>query len=81
VLPCQGAFFKKIKKLGAGHVNRVATTSEQMGARLSWCKQAGQSRGDLGVCPVPEPSTIGFLGLGTLIVLGFKKYRKVKKKS
>ncbi len=40
-----------------------------------------QWRGDLGGCPIPEPSTIGFLGLGALVVLGFKKYRNDKKKS
>ena len=27
-------------------------------------------------CPIPEPSTIGFLGLGALIVLGSRKYWK-----
>ena len=31
-----------------------------------------------GQCPVPEPSTIGFLGIGALGVLGLKKYRKEK---
>ena len=29
-----------------------------------------------GQCPVPEPSTITFLGLGALVVLGSKKYRE-----
>ena len=36
--------------------------------------------GNLGVCPIPEPSTVGYLGLGALVVLGFKKYRKEMKK-
>jgi len=30
----------------------------------------------VGQCPIPEPSTIGFLGLGALVVLGLKKYSK-----
>ena len=30
------------------------------------------------VVAIPEPSTIGFLGLGALVVLGLKKYRKEK---
>ncbi len=30
----------------------------------------------VGQCPIPEPSTIGFLGLGALVVLGSRKYRK-----
>jgi len=34
----------------------------------------------VGQCPVPEPSTIGFLGLGALVVLGSKKYRKERKR-
>jgi hypothetical protein len=29
-----------------------------------------------GQSPIPEPSTIGFLGLGALVVLGSLKYRK-----
>jgi len=29
-----------------------------------------------GQCPIPEPSTIGFLGFGALVVLGSRKYRK-----
>jgi len=35
---------------------------------------------DVGQCPIPEPSTIGFLGLGALGVLGFGKYRKQRKR-
>jgi len=31
-----------------------------------------------GQCATPEPSTIGFLGLGALIVLGSRKYRKAR---
>jgi len=34
--------------------------------------QFGQS----GQCAIPEPSTIGFLGLGALVVLGSLEYRK-----
>ena len=40
-----------------------------------------QWRGGSDVRAIPEPSTIGFLGLGALVVLGFKKYRNDKKKS
>ncbi len=32
-----------------------------------------------GQCATPEPSTIVFLGLGALGVLGLKKYRKERK--
>ncbi|HUU18777.1 MAG TPA: hypothetical protein VMW72_16625 [Sedimentisphaerales bacterium] len=32
--------------------------------------------GKSGQCPIPEPSTVGFLVLGALVVLGSKKYRK-----
>jgi len=32
----------------------------------------------VGQCFIPEPSTIGYLGLGVLGVLSFKKYRKEK---
>ncbi len=31
-----------------------------------------------GQCAIPEPSTIGFLGLGALVVLGSMRYRKDK---
>ena len=32
----------------------------------------------VGQCPIPEPSTIAFLGLGALVVLGSRKYWKDK---
>ena len=38
-----------------------------------------QWRGGSEVRAIPEPSTIGFLGLGALVVLGSKKYRNDKK--
>ena len=34
--------------------------------------------GKLGQYSTPEPSTIGFLGIGALVVLGSKRYRKDK---
>ena len=34
----------------------------------------------VGQCPVPEPSTIGFLGFGALVVLGSMRCRKERKR-